>query len=155
MRPHWKWIIGFVVVLTLIQLIRPERTNPPVTPSETIHARLSVPPSIDTTFARSCNDCHSNLTVWPWYSSVAPVSWLVTYDVTKGREDLNFSEWSRYPGERQQELLKEICEKVSNREMPGAAYTRLHPSARLTNADMGEICTWTQSVHQGPQEDSE
>jgi hypothetical protein len=149
MQAWWKWIIGAVIlVLGIGQLIRPAHTNPPVALADTMQARLHVNPAVEATFARSCNDCHSNLTVWPWYSHVAPASWLVVYDVRHGREDLNFSEWGIYPLEKQRELLKEICTEVSGKEMPGTAYPFLHPAAKLTAADITSICTWTRTLEQ-------
>ena len=149
MRNTWKWGIGIIlVILVVIQLIRPARSNPPITAGQTIHATVPVDLAADATFVRSCNDCQSNLTVWPWYTNVAPASWLIASDVRRGRAMLNFSEWGTYPIKRQQELLKEVCAEVSDREMPGVAYTLLHPSAKLTDADVGGVCAWTRSVTQ-------
>lgn len=150
MRARWKWIIGVGVVLAVIQIIRPERSNPPVVTTETIHSKLTVEPAVSSTFAQSCNDCHSNLTVWPWYSNIAPASWLVVSDVRRGRAELNFSEWGTYSPKRQQEWLKGICSEASDREMPGSAYTLLHRSAKLTSGDIRTVCIWTQSFNQSP-----
>lgn len=149
MHNRWKWGIGIaVVILVIIQLIRPARSNPPITPGETVHARLPVDSVVDAAFIRSCNDCHSNLTVWPWYTNVAPASWLVVSDVRRGRVELNFSEWGTYTPNKQQKLLKETCEEVSERKMPMAAYTLLHPSAKFTDADIAAVCAWTRSAIQ-------
>lgn len=79
---------------------------------------------------RACFDCHSNETVWPWYSNVAPMSWLVQHDVDEGRAMLNFSEWSR-----PQEEAHESAEAVEEGEMPPSVYTPLHPEAKLNAAD--------------------
>jgi hypothetical protein len=148
-RSRWRWGIGIaVVILTIIQLIRPARNNPPVIAGETIHARLPVDPAMNATLHRSCNDCHSNLTVWPWYTNVAPASWLIISDVRRGRAELNFSEWGTYPLKKQQELLKQTCAEVSERKMPVAAYTLLHPSAKFTDADIAAVCAWTRSIAQ-------
>ena len=71
-----KWIlVGLVAFLVLIQIIQPNRTNPPVVPSRSLEAHVEVPPEAQTVLKRSCYDCHSSSTVWPWYSHVAPVSW--------------------------------------------------------------------------------
>jgi len=78
---------------------------------------------------RACYDCHSNKTVWPWYSYVAPVSWLVEHDVHEGREHLNFSEW-----DKEQKHADEAAEEVEDGEMPLRIYTLLHPEARLEGA---------------------
>ena len=148
MRVLWKWIFAISLIVAVIQLIRPERFNPSVNAAQTIHTGLALDPAVSATLARSCNDCHSNLTVWPWYSNIAPVSWAVVYDVRRGRRDLNFSEWGLYPAEKQQQLLKEICEQVSDKEMPGSIYTLMHPMAKLSDTDIRSICVWTQSLNQ-------
>jgi hypothetical protein len=79
---------------------------------------------------RACFDCHSNETVWPWYSNIAPVSWLVQNDVNEGRGRLNFSEWGR--GETE---IDEVGEVIRRGEMPPSYFVILHPDARLTAAE--------------------
>jgi len=79
---------------------------------------------------RACFDCHSNETVWPWYSNIAPVSWLVQRDVNGGRRHLNFSEWA-IP----QRHAKDVAEQVREGEMPPWFYLPMHPNARLTNTE--------------------
>lgn len=83
---------------------------------------------------RACFDCHSNETEWPWYSHVAPVSWLVQYDVDKGRADLNFSEF-----DRPQEEAHEAAEEVEEGEMPMPAFLITHPDARLSQAERAQL----------------
>jgi hypothetical protein len=134
-----------VVVLLAIQVFRPARTNPPVEATHDIEAAVEVPIAVGAIFDRACNDCHSNQTVWPWYSSIAPVSWLVIHHVNEGRRELNFSEWSSYKGKKLGKLRKEICEEVSEGEMPGFVYTLIHPEAKLTDSDIQEVCRWTQA----------
>ncbi len=138
-------IVALVVLLVIAQFIRPTRTNPPVDPALEINASQSAGHAIRSIFARSCNDCHSNLTVWPWYSNVAPASWLLAYDVNRGRNTMNLSQWGAYSAEKKRGLMKEICKEVSNREMPAGAYTLLHPAARLSDADVQTVCAWTQA----------
>ncbi len=77
---------------------------------------------------KACFDCHSNETVWPWYSNIAPISWLIQHDVEEGRRYLNFSEWGRWESD-------EVGEVVAEGEMPPAQYFLLHPDAKLTNAE--------------------
>ncbi len=138
-------ILALVVLFVITQFIRPPRTNPPVDPTLEINASQSAGPAVHSIFVRSCNDCHSNLTVWPWYSSVAPASWLLTYDVNKGRSAMNLSQWGAYSVEKRNDLMREICKEVSNGEMPDSAYTLVHPVARLTDADVQTVCGWTQA----------
>lgn len=136
-------ILPLVAVLLLIQIFRPARTNPPVDSKQEIHANLAMDPAVASLLARSCNDCHSNRTEWPWYSGVAPASWLVVSDVNRGRKALNLSEWSTYKTEAQQKHLAEVCKEVSEGEMPVLPYKLAHPGAKLTKADVAMICEWT------------
>ena len=94
----------------------------------------------------SCFDCHSNETRWPWYSNVAPVSWLVADDVHTGRRHLNFSEWGKYPKSKQILKLGQIYEQVSKGEMPIAKYLYMHSDAKLSQADRDSITAWTEAM---------
>jgi hypothetical protein len=87
-------------------------------------------PSTRELAARACFDCHSNTTRWPWYSTVAPVSWFVQRHVDDGRRVLNFSEW-----QRPQEEASESAETILEGEMPLRGYSLLHASARLSPAE--------------------
>jgi len=129
----------FVAVFALAQLVRPERANPPTDASRTIQAHTGTS-GLAGVLDRSCRDCHSNLTVWPWYTQIAPVSWLMAYGVTKGRNAVNFSEWAAYSPEQQRILLAVSCEDVTSGKMPGP-YTLLHPETRLSAQDVATICT--------------
>jgi hypothetical protein len=137
-----------VILLVVIQIFRPARSNPPVDLKREIHANLVVEPAVATVLTRACNDCHSNRTVWPWYSHVAPASWLVVSDVNRGRKALNFSEWGGYPAEDQQKHLSEICKEVSEGEMPNLAYTLMHRHAKLNTDDVATVCRWTRTSGQ-------
>lgn len=141
-------LLAVVIVLAVIQVFRPARTNPPIDPKRDIHSNLSLDVHVAATLARSCNDCHSNRTTWPWYSHVAPASWLVVSDVNRGRKALNFSEWSTYGPKEQKEHLAEICKEVTEGEMPGFSYTLIHRDATLSKADVAAVCSWAQSTGQ-------
>jgi hypothetical protein len=129
------WIlVGLIAAGLLIQLIPlPGRgSNPAVVaepPWDSIQTR--------TLAMRACFDCHSNETVWPWYSYVAPVSWLVYSDTMQGRSRLNFSEWTT----ARQRGTGEIAEKIQSGEMPPWFYLPLHPSAQLTAAEKQQLIT--------------
>ena len=125
--------IGLAVVLALaIQLIPVQRTNPPVVAEPSWDS-----PETRALAKRACFDCHSNSTEWPWYSRVAPVSWLLASDVRQGRDRLNFSEWSAGMGGS--ELLGEVTEKIRGGEMPPLKYLALHPTARLAAAEKDQL----------------
>jgi len=86
---------------------------------------------------RACFDCHSNETVWKWYSGFAPVSWLVQYDVNKGREELNLSDWQN--GAREGERSGKIGAVIAEGEMPPLPYLLVHPEARLTKLEKSQL----------------
>ena len=137
-----------VVALAAIQVYRPAKSNPPITPGNEIAANLTVDPAAGAFLARACNDCHSNRTVWPWYSNVAPVSWLVTSDVNGGRRHMNLSEWSSYPAQKRGKFLDEMCKRVTSGDIPLWFYKPMHPKAWVSKADIDVLCRWTASARQ-------
>ena len=118
------------------QLVPVERTNPPVT------GEVAASEEIAALLRRACYDCHSNETVWPWYSRVAPVAWLVAHDVNHGRHELDFSTWTAYPADRQRKKLKRTSDEVAEDEMPPWYYELMHPAARLTAAEKTALGAW-------------
>lgn len=138
-----KWLLVILIVAFIgVQFVRPELTNPPIDESKTIFATGKVPADVKVILERSCADCHSHATVWPWYSHVAPVSWLVVEDTEHARKELNFSVWGDYTPKRAEHKLEELCEKVEEGEMPLKKYTFLHPSAKLSDAERRRLCEW-------------
>jgi len=134
-------VAAMLFVVLAIQLVRPARTNPPTDPSAVLSARVEVPAGVKALLDRSCRDCHSNDTRWPWYSNVAPVSWWVIDHVNHGRSHFNFSEWAKYNSEEQRELLKQSCELARKGAMPLPSYLRMHAAA-LTAEDIQALCKW-------------
>ena len=135
----------FVAVFAAAQLVRPERANPTTDPSRTIQAHVGTASSLPAVLQRACGDCHSNDTVWPSYARIAPVSWLMAYGVSKGREAVNFSEWGGYTPDMQRLLLSASCDDVSSGKMPGI-YTKVRPETRLSRQDVETICTAAHDV---------
>jgi cytochrome c551/c552 len=138
-------VIVLVVLFLVIQFIRPARTNPPVDESQTIFARTQMTPQVAAILERSCRDCHSNKTVWPWYTNVAPISWWLTNHVNEGRQNLNLSEWGTLDRDRQDRKLRQICDEVSDGVMPLSSYLPMHPQARLSDQDKKTLCDWTET----------
>jgi hypothetical protein len=132
-----------LLIIVALQFVRPERTNPPVDPAARLQAHVQVPGDVQAILDRSCRDCHTNETRWPWYSAVAPMSFLLVHDVTEGRDELNFSEWSDYDDETVGKQFEHICEEVREGEMPIKAYSLLHRDARLSSQDIERLCEWT------------
>ncbi len=130
-----KWLVrGIALVLAgflLIQLVPYGRdhTNPPVTGEPAWDS-----PASRTLAVRACFDCHSNETTYPWYSNVAPVSWLLQRHVTEGRQKLNFSTWAT--GRQKAEHFARL---IQSGEMPGWDYVLTHPEARLTDAENQQL----------------
>ena len=116
-------VIGGLVLFGLIQLIPIDRTNPPVTKEPNWSS-----PEARALVKEHCFQCHSNETEWPWYSYVAPASWLIKFDVVEGRRTFNFSEWDRTPGN-----LSEMAENINRGSMPPMQYTLFHPNSKLTD----------------------
>ena len=135
-----------VVIFVVIQVIRPDFTNPPVDPKHTIQSLVTVPSNIDSTLRRACYDCHSYETRMPWYAQIAPVSWWLKGHINDGRKELNFSEFATYTKKRQLRKLDEACDEVKKGDMPLKTYVPMHPAAKLTDADRQMLCAWFQSV---------
>ena len=131
-KPIALLIIIGVAVLLLIQLVPYGRdhANPPV-----VSELKWDSPQTRMLAERACFDCHSNQTTWPWYSNIAPVSWLVYRDVVDGRRHMNFSDWQR----QRLEGPGEIGSAVSEGEMPPLQYLLMHPSARLSAGEKEQL----------------
>ena len=144
-----KILIALAALVLLIQLVPQSvfpTTNPPVNPVNAVESSAhALTPSVTSILERSCYDCHSNRTVWPWYSKVAPVAWLVSNDVTEGRGELNFSNWGQYNPKKTSHKLQEICEHVEQNEMPLWYYKPMHPGSKLSAADKSAVCAWTRA----------
>jgi len=144
LRKLLKWTAIVLVVLFLgIQLMRPARSNPPVDESQTIEARTQMTPQVKAIFERSCNDCHSNKTVWPWYTNVAPISWWIVGHINEARQLMNLSEWGKLDRDRQDRKLRQICDEVTDGGMPLPSYLPMHPKAKLSEQDKKTLCDWT------------
>ena len=135
--------LALALLFAAAQFYRPARTNPPVDEGRTLRANAHVTPEVAAILERSCNDCHSSETRWPWYSNVSPVSWYLKRHVEEGRRELSFSEWGGYTPRRRERKLHEICRQVESGEMPLKSYLPLHPSARLSDEDRRALCEWT------------
>jgi hypothetical protein len=137
-------VLVLVGALAVSQAIRIDRTNPPV------RSDISMDAAVKPLLKRACYNCHSNETVWPWYSRVAPVSWLLGSDVQEARRKLNFSEWDTYAGDIQGHKLKGIAEEMEERGMPPWYYSMVHRDARLSQEERDAIRNWTIAAA-GPQ----
>jgi hypothetical protein len=104
-----------------------------------------IPGSVVDVLGHACVNCHSEKTQWPWYSHVAPVSWLIENDVKHGREHMNFSRWDSLPEVDQRMLLTAIATVIENREMPPHGYVLIHPDAKVSADDTVRVIEWTRA----------
>lgn len=146
-----KWtrvvLLALLVALIVAQFIRPKSmANPRVDEAKTLYAVEQVPPEVRSILDRSCNDCHSSRTAWPWYAQIAPVSWFLADHVKDGRREMNVDEWGDYTFRRRARKLQETCEQVEQHEMPIKSYLRLHRDATLSDADRKALCDWSKAL---------
>ncbi len=132
---------SLAVVFVVIQFVPVQgRENPPV------ESDIGAPDEVAAILRRSCYDCHSHETRWPWYSRVAPASWLVAHDAVEARRHLNFSTWNQYDAEKKAHLLEEVWEEVESGEMPLWFYVPLHPDSKLSEGDLAVLKDWSESA---------
>jgi hypothetical protein len=139
----------FAVVLILLvgaQFIGANRTNPPAKPGASLVTLKSTPPEVRAILDRSCRDCHSSDTRWPWYSRVAPVSWFLLNHVNGGRDRMNYSQWTSYDSDDQDKFLNGMCSLPKKGRMPLPSYLWLHRDATLSDADVKTLCAWSDKM---------
>jgi hypothetical protein len=135
-----RWIVlGLVALFVLVQFVPVERANPPVV------SEVAASAEVRAILKRSCYDCHSHETRWPWYSRVAPVSWWVVSHIDEARGDLNFSEWPSLDFELQELAFRDIEQQIVKGEMPLWSYTLVHRDARLSEAERAALLRWARS----------
>ncbi len=138
MKGFYLYLGVLAAVFLIFQFIPSyEKVNPPVDKSK----EIKVPAKVMEILKRSCYDCHSNETHWPWYADVAPMKWVVRRDVVQGRKALNFSIWQDYDEEKREKLKKSIYRSV-NLAMPLPQYLWLNPEAKLSEEDKKTIKNW-------------
>lgn len=142
------WIIfgSLVLVFIIMQFFRPEKNDNLTNPQNDIVFVLDVPAPVKKKLADACYDCHSNRTVYPFYSNFAPVSWMLANHIKEGKEHLNFSEWAGYERKEQIKLLTAICEEITSGEMPMKGYVFMHSRAIINEKELEEICKWTETA---------
>ncbi len=146
--------VGLVILLIVAQFIPVNRSNPPVTQEINWDS-----PTTKTLAQRACYDCHSNETVWPWYSYIAPVSWFIAHHVEEGRAELNFSEWDRPQQDKKKknkdkDETEEIVKVIKKGRMPLRSYLITHSEAKLSQSEIANFITGIEQTLQNdpPQE---
>lgn len=134
------------IVFVIIQVFRIDKSNAPLDKSKDILVITQASPEISGILRTSCYDCHSNESVYPWYTNIAPFSWWIKHHMNEGKEELNFSEWGDYKERRKDHKLKESIEMVEEEEMPLGSYTWIHGEAELTKEQQKKLVEWFRSL---------
>jgi len=135
-------IIIFIIVIVLIQFKRIDTTNPETDFTKGYLNMTNAPAEISDLIKTSCFDCHSNEVTYPWYSHIAPVSWIVGSHIQDGRKHLNFSEWGNYPDARRIRKLEACIDELKADKMPLSSYTIIHANAKLTKENKVALIAW-------------
>jgi heme-binding protein len=139
----WFGAIGMFLLAICSAAVHPfGSVRQPDPSSQPAANELIVPALVGGVLERSCADCHSNRTAWPWYSRIAPVSWLVERDVRRGRDRLNFSNWCRYSVAERRKFLADIASAVENGQMPLPQYALMHSKAKLSDSERDAVYRW-------------
>ena len=136
-------IVVLFSIFVIVQFFRPDFTNPPVIQSETLQATTPVPENVQAILNRSCIDCHSNETTYPWYSKIQPAAWFLDDHIREGRSEMNFSLWNTYEARRKKRKFEEICEQIETRAMPLPSYLWIHRDAEMSEDEIKTLCDWT------------
>ena len=123
-------------LLLALQIVPIDRDNPPV------GFDMPAPSAVKSILKRSCYDCHSHETTWPWYGYVAPASWLLAYNVAEARSELNLSTWKAYRPDKRRRLLRDALEEIEEASMPPWEYLLMHGEARLSEKEREILRDW-------------
>ena len=141
-----KIAIGLLVALVIIQFFKPARNISSEKSTNDITNKYTVPASVQEILKTSCNDCHSNNTVYPWYANIQPVAWWLADHVNEGKRKIDFSEFSTYPPKKAHHKLEEVIEMVKEGEMPLQSYTIIHQNAKLSEPQKLELANWADGL---------
>lgn len=141
-----KILLGLLVVLVAIQFFHPEKNISVGVSANNIAAVYTTPEEVKTILAKSCNDCHSNNTTYPWYNNIQPVAWWLSNHVNEAKRELNFDEFASYRPRRQYNKLKEAEELVNENEMPLSSYAFIHRDAVLSEQQKQVLVDWSKGI---------
>ena len=140
-----KILIGIVSILVVIQFVRIDKVNPPLSPDKDFVNLMKPPTEVAGLIKGACYDCHSNETKYPWYTNVAPLSWWLKQHINDGRKKMNFSTWGTMSKKDLAELLEECYEELQEDEMPLQSYRFAHAEARFNPAQKDLLLQWLAS----------
>jgi hypothetical protein len=138
--------ITLVVIFVVMQAFRIDKTNPPIDQTKDFIEVNKPSPEIASLIKSGCYDCHSNETVYPWYTNVAPVSWWIKDHINEARRHLNFNNWTTYNSKKQDKKLRECVENINEGDMPMDSYTWMHKLSDLTKVQQKVLTDYFNSL---------
>ena len=141
-----KILLSLLVIFLVIQFIHPEKNKAEGPQPNYIGNSFSIPSDVKSILQKACNDCHSNNTVYPWYTKLQPVDWWLDKHVRNGKKHLNFDEYINQSLRSQYHKMEETIEMVKEGEMPLDSYTWTHKDAILTDAEKNAIINWAEGI---------
>lgn len=138
------WLL--LIALLVIQFFRPEKNISKGDQPNAIGKLYPVPDDVNIIMKKACNDCHTNNTVYPWYSKIQPVAWWLADHVNEGKKELNFDEYTTRRPRFQYRRMEQTIDLVKKEEMPLPSYTWTHKDAILTPEEKAKLTEWAQSV---------
>lgn len=141
-----KILITLLVVLVVLQFFQIDKTNPETDINQDFLTIHNPPAKIASTMKAACYDCHSNKSVYPWYSNIQPIGWYLKDHIEEGKEHLNFSEFGTYTAKKQAHKLEECYELIEKGEMPLSSYTIIHKEAVLSEAQQNDLVTYFKEI---------
>ena len=138
-------LIGLVVLLIIMQFFPIDKTNPPVDQAKDFLTMENAPVEVAQLFKTACYDCHSDETKYPWYTSVAPISWFIKGHIDEGHKHLGFSTWGDYDAKQKAHKMEEIIEMVDGKEMPMLTYWMIHWDAKISVEQRKQMTDWVRT----------
>ena len=135
-----------LAILIIIQFIRPARNISSAEQVNHISKKYTVPANVNTVLEKACNDCHSNNTVYPWYTNIQPVGFWMDDHVKDGKDELNLSEFLTYSPKKARHKMEEVVDVVKEGEMPLDSYTWIHTEAKLTQEEKLALTDWASAL---------
>ncbi|HSZ86709.1 MAG TPA: heme-binding domain-containing protein [Puia sp.] len=140
-----KILLGIAMIIIIIQFIRPAK-NLSGNGSRDISLIYKEPEDVKTILDRSCADCHSNKTVYPWYAEIQPVGWWLSNHIVQGKRHFNLNDFTNLRIAIQKKKMEEVMEQIENDDMPLNSYTIIHKDAELSGADKQVLNAWCQQI---------
>lgn len=141
-----KALLGLLALFIIIQFFHPEKNRSSAATPNDLFAHYEAPDSLKQLIKTACYDCHSNNTVYPWYSNIQPVAWWLDDHVKVGKKKINFSEFATYAPKKADHKMEEFIEMIKEEEMPLKSYTLIHTASKLSPENRSALTTWASEV---------